>query len=363
MKDYIVKFIVFTGCLFSLQCASKKSPETSSLRLVADTDEIVRFEVISCEDTILHRNTPACRDIRYGFEGGRIVKIGNTYHWITPEMAGDPQNVNMRIGYWTSTNGTDWQRQRTLRVSDGDFTGVSQHAAVWGPMVVFIEEENRWHLFYVYYKAKPIFSNYHGIIQHAVSEVAGMEGIGGPYTDREVLMRYENGNPDPWEGDQGTDSFFPYKIGNQWYAFYGSATITPEGVYGNWKLGLAQADHIEGPWVRMTEHNPVDVKNFAENPIVFQLENGVYIAIVDGGPWVNKMGYTLSWDGIHWSSLRYFEIEPTVQKWWKNTRTPLSLIKEEDGSYTMFFTAFKPSDNGRVYGALSKLKLKLTFVP
>lgn len=105
--------------------------------------------------------------------------------------------------------------------------------------------------------------------------------------------------------------------------------------------------------------NPIDSTNFAENPIVSQLEDGVYIAIVDGGPWVNKMGYLLSWDGIHWSKVRHIEIEPTVKRWWGDMRTPLSLIKEADNTYTMFFTAYK--DRPDKFGMLSKLTLRITF--
>ena len=50
-----------------------------------------------------------------------------------------------------------------------------------------------------------------------------------------------------------------------------------------------------------------------------------------------------------------------MKKWWTALRTPISLIKEKDGTYTMFFTAFKDYD-GLSYGVVSKLKLKLTFL-
>jgi hypothetical protein len=201
--------------------------------------------------------------------------------------------------------------------------------------------------------------NHFGIIQHAVSDVAGQEGIGGPYTDKEILMRCENDKPDPWEvGESGlsqaVDSFFPYKVGNKWYAFYGSATISPEPEckYGNWKVGLASADKIEGHWVRMTEQNPVDLKSRAENPIVFRLDNGTYIALIYGVG--GGLRYTLSQDGVKWSESRLFDVEPKVKKWWRMLRTPLSLIKESDGTYTMFFTAFDAH-----FGTLSKVKLKM----
>jgi hypothetical protein len=329
-------------------------------KTISDNDKILAVEVVSCQDTVLNPMSPGCEDIKYGFEGGRVVKLGDTYHLITAEMAGDPFCVNMRLGHWQSKDGVSWKRIGTIRQSDGDFTGASQYAAPWGPMVVFVEADNHWHLVYVNYKSRPEQWNYDGVIQHAISETAGIDGIGGPYKDTHELMRYDV-DPDPWEGLQGVDSFFPYKVHGQWYGFYGSATLERGiGKGCQWNIGLAKAERIEGPWRRMSELNPTDSLHFAENPIVSQLENGVYIAIVDGGPWVNKMGYLLSWDGIHWSKVRHIELEPTVKRWWSMTRTPLSLIREPDGSYTMFFTAFR--DQPQKFGMLSKLTIKLTYV-
>jgi hypothetical protein len=66
------------------------------------------------------------------------------------------------------------------------------------------------------------------------------------------------------------------------------------------------------------------------------------------------MRYTLSQDGVKWSESRLFDVEPKVKKWWRMLRTPLSLIKESDGTYTMFFTAFDVN-----FGTLSKVKLKM----
>ncbi|MDR1224261.1 MAG: glycoside hydrolase, partial [Tannerella sp.] len=209
------------------------------------------------------------------------------------------------------------------------------------------------------------YANHHGVVQHAVSDVKGRNGIGGPYTDRGILMCYDGCNPDTWEGLQGTDSFFPYKVGKKWYAIYGSATTQ----YKNgderrkWQVGLAQADKIEGPWTRMSELNPLNFVDFAENPIVMELQKGIYIAIVDGGPWINKPGFSLSTDGLKWTPLKHFELEPKVKKWWRTMRTPLSLIKEDDGTYTMFFTAFKDYPGQPTFGTLSKLTLKVKYAP
>lgn len=352
------------ACLGLLALGLQGCRHTPPARLIGEGDTIVRFEVVACADTVIHRGSPGAEDIRYGLEGGRVVRLGDTYHMMTAEMVDEPYCINMRLGHWSSKDGIAWRRVGTIRESDGDFTGTSQRAAVWGPMPVFLPEDNRWHLVYVCYKGMPSVpdvsnAGFDGVIQHAVSDVEGIEGFGGPYTDDEILLRYDV-DPDPWEGHQGVDSFFPYRIGDKWYGFYGSAT-TQHLPTCEWQVGLAEADRIEGPWTRMSDRNPVDLRSFAENPIVMQLSNGVYIALVDGGPWVNKMGYTLSWDGVNWCPLRHFELEPAVRKWWSMMRTPLSLIEEPDGSYTMFFTAFKDDAQGR-FGTLSKLSLKMTFV-
>jgi hypothetical protein len=349
---HITTFAIASALFIS--CGGK----TPGPKIVSDNDTIVKLEVVSCRDSIINPQSPGCEDIKYGFEGGRVVKVGDAYHLITAEMAGDPFCVNMRIGHWSSRDGLTWKRIGTIRESDGDFTGQSQRASPWGPMVIFAAEDNRWHLVYVNYRSKPEWYNFNGVIQHAVSGTEGMEGIAGPYEDTNELLRYDV-DPDPWEGLQGTDSFFPYKIGNTWYGFYGSATLEKRKDC-KWNIGLATAENIAGPWKRMSEMNPVDSMNFAENPIVSQLDNGVYIAIVDGGPWVNKMGYLLSWDGIHWSKVRHIELEPTVKRWWTWMRTPLCLIKEPDGAYTMFFTAWRDSPP-KTFGMLSKLTLRLTF--
>jgi hypothetical protein len=324
----------------------------------AQTDPEITIEVLSCRDSVLHPRSPGCEGIKYGFEGGRVVKVGDTYHLFTSEMVGDPIWVKMKLGHWSSKDGVSWKRIGTLRESDGDTTGASQYAAPWAPMVVFVAEDNRWHVVYVNYRSKVTLRNYAGVIQHAVSETPGLGGIDGPYRDTNELLRYDV-DPDPWEGAQGTDSFFPFKVKETWYGFYGSATIENWGKGCKWNIGLASAPRIEGPWKRMSALNPTDSTHFAENPIVLQLENGIYIAIVDGGPWVNHTGYLLSRDGLHWTKVRHIDIEPKVKRWWGDMRTPLSLIKEDDGTYTMFFTAYR--DGNPKFGMLSKLTLRLTL--
>ena len=150
---------------------------------------------------------------KYGFEGGRVVKLNGTYHMFTSEMVGDPHWVKMKLAHWTSQDRIHWRRIGTVRESSGDFTGSDRRAALWSPMPVFDERDNRWNLFYVAYQAAPDtpqewLTNHEGRIWRAVSVIAGADGISGPYRDVGVVLQ-RGPDSDAWEGLQGTDSFFP----------------------------------------------------------------------------------------------------------------------------------------------------------
>src|SRR5262249_4577370 len=158
-------------------------------------------------------------------------------------------------------------------------------AAFWSPMPVYNAKEGRWNLFYVAYQAAPDtprewLTNHEGRIWRAVSKTRGMGGIDGPYEDASVVMQ-RGANSDPWEGLQGTDSFFPYAIGDKWFAFYGSAHTETLPI-SSWQVGLAWAPELAGPWTRCTELNPSKVEpRFIENPIVTQLDDGTFVAVYD----------------------------------------------------------------------------------
>lgn len=286
---------------------------------------------------------------KYGFEGGRVLKLKGTYHLFTSEMVGDPHWVKMRLGQWTSLDRVHWKRLSTLAESSGDFTGKDPRAALWSPLPVYDSKEGRWDLFYVAYQAAPDTSrqwltNHEGRIWRAVSTVAGEDGLDGPYKDVGIVM--ERGkNPDSWEGLQGTDSFFPYQTTVGWHAFYGSAH-TEKLPISLWQVGLAQAPDLSGPWTRCTELNPLKVENrFIENPIVTKLSDGSYVAVYDTDA-PNAIGYTLSSDGIHWSVGQHLIVQDGNGVWANEVRTPLGLIDEGNGSFTLFYTA-----NEKVSGA------------
>lgn len=290
---------------------------------------------------------------KYGFEGGRVVKLKGIYHLFTSEMVGDPHWVKMKLAHWTSQDRVHWHRVGTVRESSGDFTGKDPKAALWSPMPVFDHAEHRWNLFYVAYQAAPDtdrewLTNHEGRIWRAVSEVPGPDGIGGPYRDAGVVMQ-RGADSDTWEGLQGTDSFFPYRVGDRWYAIYGSAR-TEHLPLSLWQVGLAQAPALGGPWKRCTELNPLKVEpRFIENPIVTQLRNGSYIAVYDNHQ-PNEIGYSLSADGIHWDSGQHLVVQSGKGVWATEVRTPLGLVDEGNGRFTLFYTANEKIDGAHADG-------------
>jgi len=287
---------------------------------------------------------------KYGFEGGRVVKLDRTYHLFTSEMLGDPHWVKMRLAHWSSRDRIHWQREATLFESSGDYTGRDPRAALWSPIPIYDPDEKRWNLFYVAYQAAPDtaqewLTNHEGRIWRAVSQTQGRGGIGGPYKDAGIVL--ERGkDSDSWEGLQGTDSFFPYQAGGKWYALYGSAH-TESLPISSWQVGLAWAPSLAGPWHRCTEMNPVRVEpRFVENPIVTAITDGSYIAVYDNHE-PNEVGYTWSADGVHWSRGQRLAVQSGSGVWASEVRTPLGLVEEEGGRYTLFYTANEKADGAQ----------------
>lgn len=325
------------------------------------------FEIIGGEDDpVVNEGMPGTEGIQGGFEGGQMIKLGDTYHMFPTERAGEIgmpayyDRIKTRIGHWTSKDAIHWERQSTLYQSSGKYA-VSHYdhpmndrrAAIWSYMPIFNKEKNRWQGHYLAYTCDFDVAPNHsfGRIWRCESEVEGIEGIGGPYRDCGIVI--EPGlDSQLWEGRQGVASFFPYKVGDKWYGFISGAYPyeTKEdypfgGKPTKWYVGLAVSDNLEGPFVRCKELNPITSihPRFVENPIVSQLPNGLYIAVFDGGPeWLklpNMIAYTLSKDGVNWSEAHYLPIDTKVKKWWHTMRTPLGLIPEGNDIYTIVYAA------------------------
>ncbi len=314
--------------------------------MAADRELVVTRQF---DGPVLTTRSAGAEGNKYGFEGGRIIKLNGVYHLFTSEMVGDPHWVKMKLAHWTSRDRAHWRRIGTLRESSGDFTGRDPRAALWSPMPVFDPRESRWNLFYVAYQAAPDTSrqwltNHEGRIWRAVSATPGIDGIGGPYKDVGIILE-RNKNSGAWEGLQGTDSFFPYAVGSAWYAFYGSAR-TESLPISLWQVGLARASALGGPWTRCSALNPLRMEpRFIENPIVSRLGDGTYVAVYDNHE-PNAVGYSFSRDGIRWSRGRRLTVQSGNGIWASEVRTPLGLIDEGGGSFTLFYSA-----NEKIAGA------------
>lgn len=320
--------------IFSVLCVSLWAPsqvDNLQLRVTKQFDE-----------PILTVNSAEAKGNKFGFEGGRALKLNGTYHLFTSEMVGDPHWVRMRLAHWTSGDRLHWRRASTLYESSGDFTGKDPRAALWSPMPVYDEAEGCWNLFYVAYQSAPDTSkewltNHEGRIWRAVSKVRGPGGIDGPYEDVGIVLQ-RGRDSDPWEGLQGTDSFFPYMVEDKWYAFYGTGH-TEKLPISLWQVGLAWAPGLAGPWKRCTELNPANIeKVFIENPVVIRLPDGTYAAVYDNNV-EHAVGYTSSADGVHWAPGKSLIVQQGNGIWASEVRTPLGLIPEGKDSFTLFYTA------------------------
>lgn len=301
-------------------------------------------------------------DNKSGFETGQVVKVDGTYHMFVNEMF-VRSHRDMRIAYWTSPDAVNWERQKTIVESIPGRSPSNPRSEVWVTGVEFNEEENAWNIFYVAYRAgdkdkDEIEGNdYEGRIWRAKSVIEGMEGIAGPYADMGIVMQPDE-NSQPWEGQQAVATFNPYKVGDTWFAFYDGHYHTPRG---GWPSGLAFAPRLSGPWTRMPEgFNPVPiVDHFMENPQVTKMKDGRYLTVFDSfGD--QEIGYSISEDGVNWSPEVRLKVQSEGDIWAEDgdhaMRTPLCAIEEEDGSFTVIYTAMTVVGDQRFY-AIGKCSL------
>jgi hypothetical protein len=316
----------------------------------------ITLSIIEQRDApVIQRGDPGTEENKYGFEGGSVLKLNGTYHLFTSEMVGDPFWVKMKLAHWVSSDRLRWTRRATMYESSGERTGRDLRAALWAPMPVFNEQENRWNLFYVSYRAPIGPDGWHGRIWRAVSKVEGREGIDGPWEDAGVILE-PGPQSDSWEGSQGTDSFFSYNAGGRWLGFYGSSNAT-----NYWKVGLAEAPAPAGPWKRMSSSNPVALSGElgTENPVVTRLNNGRFVAVFDTIRQDYAIGYADSADGAKWSQARQLLLRQSRNLWVGDVRTPLGLIPEPDGTLTLFYTGYERSVGKRGYGCVGLLRVKV----
>ena len=344
------------GCLFP------------AVHHVADvpTPDSLRFEVIDAPlAPVIDADHPDLAGNKYGFEGGSAVKEGGVYHLFVAEMAGDPFWARMRLAHWCSPDALSWRRASALYETSGAMDTNDTRFSLWAPMPVFNEREDQWDLFYIAYRpfsSKPTeVGHMDGRVWRAVSGMKGRDGIGGPYRDVGVVMQ-PDAESQSWEGQQGTDSFYPWRVGRRWYGFYGSHNHFPQGP---WLVGLAEAPALAGPWKRCVGLNPSPIeRKFIENPIVSRIGRK-FVAIYDSSPddtnpsYVTDgrhVGLSVSLDGIHWPRGQRLDVQPGAANWSEDIRTPLCLIPEGGGVYTMLYTGKR---KGQKFWPVGLVRLKL----
>ncbi len=329
-------------CLLCL-CAAEQTPAAA-----LQPDAFVLEAAQPNGQVVIGSGHPGLDGNRHGFEGGCAFRHGDRYHLFTAEMYDDPFWVSMRFGHWKSDDLKRWERAGTLLQSKGK--GFEHHPrySTWSPMPVYNQAENRWNLFYVCYEGpqNPGESTHMwGKIYRASSTAPGPEGLDGPYEDVDVLMR-PDAESMAWEGQQGVASFYPYAVGGRWYSHYGSHNYEP---ISHWRVGLASAPALSGPWKRLPEHSPLPFeKEFIENPIVSRI-GPYHVAVYDSASVGENteylmdgmyIGYSFSRNGMDWAPGKRLAIHRSPEESWAaDVRTPLGLIPLENGEFALLYTA------------------------
>ena len=321
---------------------------------------------------VIGPNDPQLGDNKSGFETGMTLKVDGTYHLFISEMFDRP-HLDMRIAHWTSPDAVRWARVGTVVDRVPGRSAQNPRSEVWLQGVIFDEKADRWNLFYIAYRGgspehgEALNMDYEGVAHRAVSQVPGRRGIGGPYADASIAMAPGGKDAALWEGQQGLDSFFPYKVGRKWVALHGSHNHFPAAP---WQVGVATGSSLTtSKWKRVKSEQPSPIEGlFIENPIVEKLPNGHYLALYDANHFApnqpdipvrpnNSVGYSISEDGIRWHQGRSLVVQSDANNWASDLRTPLGLVAEGNGLYTILYTA-RMKD--KPFWAIGRVKVKLT---
>jgi hypothetical protein len=295
---------------------------------------------------------PGSAGNRFGYEGGTAHKVGGRYYIFTTEVFDEPKTAASRLVLWDSDDGASFTRRLVIAETNFDWEDETSHRmAPWSPMSVYDPDNERWSVFHVAYSRKKGSEqpyNMAGLIGRHDSRTPGLEGIAGPYEDAGFVDIDEDG--DDWEGPAKLVSFFPFLVDGRWLAFYGGNSaptfIDPNtlpqednSAQITFHVGLAEGTSLHGRWERLSELNPVLMDpEFIENPIVTQIRPDLYAVVYDGAN-RHEISYALSRDGVHWEDEQLMRLAD-VPDWLDAVRTPLGLIPEDDGTFTLYFTAF-----------------------
>lgn len=326
-------------------------------------------------EPVITSGNPGTEDNRFGFEGGTCHKVADTYYLFTTEVFDKPKTAAVRLALWTSPDGHSFQKKSVIATTNYNWQDTTHRMSPWSPMAIYDPDREVWSVFHVGYRRKANSTNVFnmsGRIFRYDSEVKGKNGIGGPYREGDWVTLL--GEPDWWEGPGKIVSFYPYKIGDQWWAFYGGNSVAEhidasgEGQAARhvFYAGLAKSKGgITDEWERQYDLNPVQMDSeFIENSVVTKINDNLYINLYDGAN-DHAISYSWSSDGIHWKPEQLIKF-PDPPDWIKSTRTPLGLINEGNDIYSIYFTAFDGNNPEQIpptwhdgFGHVGLLKVKL----
>jgi len=334
-----------------------------------------RFELASADAApVVNSSQGLSEGVLHGFEGGLYFAepgdaSGLVRHLFPSECMDDapglPWDAHMRGGHFRSADGgLSWDRVGTTYNSSAACSpdGADRCASMWAPMPVYDDSAGVWRLFVVCYRigVRPACGQTDGEIVMRTSAVPGRAGLAGPFPEgsSQVILNAQGvgGPPAAYEGSgaagtqaQGTDSFFPYLLADgSWAAFFGShdRNATPS----QWRVGLATAPALAGPWARSYGRNPVALepegRQATENPIVTKTQDGAwFVAVWDAlrPPAASEIGVSYSADGLAWSAAQYVPVWPSSagEGPCGAIRTPLGLVAEPSlgaGLYSVLFS-------------------------
>ena len=300
---------------------------------------------------LIGRSHPGSADNGWGYENGYSIYHDGHYHILIVEMFEDGKSgagywMPARIGHWISADGDTWKRHATIVEGNNVDKDVKQ--ATWSSSFYWNDDENRWNIFW---RGTNSAFRYR-------STVAGHDGITGPYEEVKCVV--------PPDGDRGNKlwySGFIHSFGNvfkgtdgNYYSFF-SDYIT-ENNYVNWPTGLLYSKNgVDGPWKYLETKTPVF--NYCENPMV-SFYDGMYYATYDELAQIHSIGVGYSEDGVNWRrtivDLEGYVPWAAQKDLLQTVRTPMGLIKDADGLFTVFFTAYNAQTE---YFEIGKLRLKI----
>ena len=366
LKQFIIFLIIYFLTLVCMTtCNDQKTKKPAGVgdnngngSITEDTGiDYVMTVARSNPEPVIDQFHPGSADNEGGYENGHFIKIDGAYHLLITELFSvrhpDWGSIPARVGYWTSTDGDHWNRVCTI-VEGNDIPGDPKQYS-WSASWYWNEQENRWNIFW---RGNAVF-RYRSV-------VIGKDGMAGPYSEAAKVFLPMLGYNQKW------DNYYTSSFGNiftgedgKFYVFVqgGDSSIAPGGNDPQFIRRVARADHVDGPWSSMNaDGNPSFV--YCENPFASIYEiNGkkVYLCVYDDLSNQHSLGYGYSLDGVNWVGktldMTGYADWAFNQNFTQSMRTPCGLIQEDDGTFTIIYTAFAPRPDAPLYcfGSYAKI--------